>query len=127
MQVDRWNPGQDGPLDEAVFRQTLEAMGYSVSRYVYAPGTYFPMHTHEVDKIDAVVSGHFRATMGEDEMLLGAGDAVHIPGGVEREAQRSHEMQTATRVRAQPDDVAGVRGDLRLNQHDLEHGSHHCV
>jgi quercetin dioxygenase-like cupin family protein len=87
MRVDRWNPRQDGPLDEAGFRQTLQAMGYSVSRYVYAPGTYFPMHTHEVDKIDAVVSGHFRVTMGEDEMLLGAGDAVHIPRGVEHSAE----------------------------------------
>lgn len=87
MQVDRWNPEQEGPLDEALFRRKLEAMGYSVERYVYSPGTYFPMHAHEVDKIDAVVYGHFRVTMGEDEVLLGAGDAVHVPRGVEHSAE----------------------------------------
>jgi len=87
MKVDRWNPEQDGPLDEAAFRQKLESTGYSVSRYIYAPGTYFPMHTHEADKIDAVVSGHFRVTMGQEEMLLGAGDAVHVPKGVEHSAE----------------------------------------
>ena len=31
-------------------------------------------------------------------------------------------MQPGADIRAQPDDAAGVRGDLRLNQHDFEHG-----
>lgn len=87
MQIDRWNPEQDGPLDEAAFRHKLEAQGYLVERYVYSPGTYFPMHTHDEDKIDAVVYGHLRVTMGNDEDLLGAGDAVHIPRGVEHSAE----------------------------------------
>jgi quercetin dioxygenase-like cupin family protein len=87
MQVDRWDPEQDGPLDEPAFRQKLESMGYRVSRYVYSPGTYFPLHTHLEDKIDAVVYGHFLVTLGEDEILLGAGDALHVPRGAEHSAE----------------------------------------
>ena len=38
----------------------LESLGYRVAKYVYEPGTVFPDHKHEVDKIDAVISGRFR-------------------------------------------------------------------
>jgi quercetin dioxygenase-like cupin family protein len=87
MQVERWNFEQDGPLSEQSLRRKLEGLGYRVSRYIYPPGTYFPMHAHAVDKIDAVVSGHFRITMGAEEVLLGAGDAVYVPSGVEHSAE----------------------------------------
>ena len=87
MQIERWNPEEDGPLSEAAFRRKLEAKGYRVARYVYAPGTYFPMHMHLADKVDAVVYGHFRITMGEEEVLLGAGDAVYVPRGTEHSAE----------------------------------------
>ncbi len=87
MQIERWNPEIDGPLEEATFRRKLEALGYAVERYVYSPGTYFPMHMHEEERIDAVVYGHFRITMGDDEDLLGAGDWVRVPGGIEHSAE----------------------------------------
>jgi quercetin dioxygenase-like cupin family protein len=87
MLIERWNYEQDGLLDEFTMRRKLEAKGYAVSRYLYPPGTYFPLHTHHEDKIDAVVSGRFRVTMGEEEVLLGAGDALHVPCGVEHSAE----------------------------------------
>jgi quercetin dioxygenase-like cupin family protein len=60
MQVERWDPQKDGPLSESAMRRKLEQLGYRVSRYVYPPGTYFGPHTHDLDKIDAVLSGRFR-------------------------------------------------------------------
>ena len=42
-------------------------------------------------------------------------------GGVDREAEGSDEVEPGTDIGTQPDDAAGVRGDLRLNQHDFEH------
>jgi mannose-6-phosphate isomerase-like protein (cupin superfamily) len=87
MQVERWNFERDGPLSELGLRRKLEGLGYRVSRYIYPPGTYFPMHAHATDKIDAVVSGHFRITMGAEQVLLGAGDAVYVPSGVEHSAE----------------------------------------
>ena len=87
MQIERWDPEKDGPFEEAGLRRKLEAMGYSVERYVHSPGTYFPMHTHEQDRIDAVAYGHLRVTIGNDEDLLGAGDCVYLPRGVEHSAE----------------------------------------
>jgi quercetin dioxygenase-like cupin family protein len=79
--VEHWDEARDGPLDEVALRRKLEARGYRVSRYVYPPGTYFPPHDHAVDKIDAVLSGRFRLSMGGRAVELTAGDALEVPRG----------------------------------------------
>jgi len=87
MKVERWDPVRDGTFTEAALRAKLEQLGYSVSRYVYSPGTYFPDHTHSVDKIDAVLSGTFRITKGEGAVDLGPGDAIHVSRGAVHSAE----------------------------------------
>jgi mannose-6-phosphate isomerase-like protein (cupin superfamily) len=37
--------------------------------------------------MDAVVSGRFRIRMGAEEIILEAGDAVHVPRGAEHSAE----------------------------------------
>ena len=87
MTVERWNVDRDGPVNEGMLRGRLERRGYAVSRYVYAPGTRFPDHTHGVDKIDAVVSGSFRIVLEGQEVVLGPGDAVSVPRGAVHSAE----------------------------------------
>lgn len=87
MQVERWNPERDGPISEAAMRRKLEARGYAVSKYVYPPGTYFPPHTHAVDKIDGVLAGRFRLSMEGRSVILEAGDLLEVPKGVVHEAE----------------------------------------
>jgi len=77
--VERWDEARDGPLSEAALRRRLEARGYRVSRYVYPPGTVFPEHRHDVDKIDGVLAGRFRLTLPEGSVVLETGDAVAVP------------------------------------------------
>ena len=64
MQVEHWNQKTDGELTEQAMRDKLAQRGYQITRYTYPPGTHFPDHTHTVDKIDGVLSGRFRMTMG---------------------------------------------------------------
>lgn len=45
------------------------------------------MHTHEVDKMDAVLSGELRISMGGGCIVLGPGDAVHVPRGIKHSAE----------------------------------------
>ena len=80
MAVQLWNTS-DGPATEAALRAKLESLGYAVAKYTYAPGTVFPDHKHDVDKIDAVVSGRFRLVVGGHLAVLGPGDWVAIPRG----------------------------------------------
>jgi len=83
----RWNVEKDGPLSEGTMRLKLERMGYSVSRYVYSPGTYFSPHTHGVDKIDGVLAGRFRMGMQDGTVILEAGDLLEVPRGVLHSAE----------------------------------------
>jgi quercetin dioxygenase-like cupin family protein len=87
MAVESWNPAREGPLTEQALREKLERKGYSVSRYVYPPGTYFSDHSHGVDKIDAVVSGRFRITLEGQPFVLEAGDSVEVPRGAVHSAE----------------------------------------
>jgi len=87
IEIEHWNPDIDGELNEANMRAKLEARGYRVQRYNYAPGTYFPEHTHGVDKIDGVLSGRFRMAMGGIEVVLEAGDCLAVPAGAVHSAE----------------------------------------
>jgi quercetin dioxygenase-like cupin family protein len=81
MQVKNWNSQTDGELTEQAMRDKLAQLGYQVTRYVYPAGTYFPDHTHGLDKIDAVLAGRFRMTMQGQSVILEAGDCLAVPKG----------------------------------------------
>ena len=85
--VEKWNSALDGELSETNMRLKLEARGYRVQQYVYPAGTCFPEHSHAVDKIDAVLSGHFKMTLQGQSIILEAGDCVEVPKGVKHSAE----------------------------------------
>jgi quercetin dioxygenase-like cupin family protein len=87
ISVEHWDPEKDGALTEAAMRRKLAERGYSVTRYVYPPGTYFGDHSHGVDKIDGVLSGRFRMTMGGQSVVLEAGDRLYVPRGAIHSAE----------------------------------------
>ncbi|MEW8329019.1 MAG: cupin domain-containing protein [Candidatus Thiodiazotropha sp.] len=87
MQIEHWDKKTDGEMSETAMRAKLEALGYHVTRYVYPPGTYFPPHEHAVDKIDGVLSGRFRMSMGSRSVILEAGDTLHLPRGAVHSAE----------------------------------------
>jgi quercetin dioxygenase-like cupin family protein len=87
MELEHWNPDVDGPLSEAALRDKLIRKGCMVTRYVYVPGTYFPPHTHGVDKVDAVLSGRFRLTLHGRAVVLQAGDCLAVPRGALHSAE----------------------------------------
>lgn len=87
MSIERWDREKDGELTERSLREKLARAGYSVSRYVYPPGTYFPTHTHNMDKIDAVLSGRFRIILEGEEVILEAGDSIAVPRGAAHSAE----------------------------------------
>ena len=80
VRIETWNAAW-GALSEAAMRRRLEQEGYTVSRYVYPPGTCFDDHTHPVDKKDTVLAGRLRIIAQGEEFVLGAGDMIEIPAG----------------------------------------------
>lgn len=79
--IEAWDDTRDGAFSPEAMRKKLMARGYRVSCYTYPTGTYFPDHTHAVDKIDGVVSGTFKITMCDQEFILRQGDLLAVPKG----------------------------------------------
>ena len=82
----RWNEAIDGPFSEAALRKKLEAAGYLVARRAYPAGTTLPDRVHQVDQIDAVVSGRFRMVVAGHLAMLGPGEWVEVARGVRHSA-----------------------------------------
>jgi len=82
MQPEHWDENKYGPLTETNMERMLMDRGYRVTCYVYPPGTYFPPHTHNVDKIDGVIAGRFRMEMEGASVVLEAGDTLVVPKGM---------------------------------------------
>jgi len=86
MKIEHWDTA-NGEMTEANMRKWLRSQGYDVARYTYPPGTYFPDHTHSIDKKDSVLSGRFRLIVAGQEFILEAGDSLEIPVGTVHSAE----------------------------------------
>jgi quercetin dioxygenase-like cupin family protein len=80
-EIEHWNETADGPLTGQNLSRKIAAQGYRCDTWRYPPGTYFPDHTHTVDKIDGVLSGRFRITMDGVSRVLEPGDCIAVPAG----------------------------------------------
>ncbi len=46
---------------------------------MYQPGTVFPPHVHEEDKVVCVLAGRFPVSMGGQSVVLEAGGRLEVP------------------------------------------------
>ncbi|CAH8487487.1 unnamed protein product [Heterobilharzia americana] len=69
--------------DESV---DAESRGMQLYNYKFSPGTNFPVHTHQENKMDCIVSGQLSFTMFGKEIILGPGDRLEVPRNVPHSA-----------------------------------------
>lgn len=50
-------------------------------------GSHAPAHAHPHEQMCVVVNGRLRFRIGDEETQAGPGDVLHIPSGVEHEAE----------------------------------------
>jgi quercetin dioxygenase-like cupin family protein len=79
MQMTRWNK-ETTPSLEAL-RAALTGEGYHVSEWADAPGTVYPVHTHDYEEVRVVVRGRLRVGLPEsgEEFVLAPGDRLEVP------------------------------------------------
>lgn len=65
---------------------TIKGGKIEVGRYRFAAGTGSKPHKHPEEQLINVLFGKFRVRVGEEERILGAGDAALIPPNTEHEA-----------------------------------------
>lgn len=59
----------------------------TVAQFRLRQGCVVPRHSHPNEQISVVLEGVLEFVIGERRVTLSAGDAVHIPPGVEHEAR----------------------------------------
>jgi quercetin dioxygenase-like cupin family protein len=87
LKIQKWDTVKNGALSGTAMMNLLERQGYRCTQYTYPAGTCFPEHSHSLDKIDAVLKGRFKITMGGKSFILSAGDYVYIPANTPHSAE----------------------------------------
>jgi quercetin dioxygenase-like cupin family protein len=64
-----------------ITRQTIQGTLQTMVRYVYQPGSRFPVHSHPQEQITLVISGSIEFTVDGTAVLLGPGEVAVIPPG----------------------------------------------
>jgi quercetin dioxygenase-like cupin family protein len=65
---------------------TIKGTKIEIGRYRYPAGTGAKPHRHPQEQVINVLAGRLRVRVGQEERILGPGDAVHVPPNVEHEA-----------------------------------------
>ena len=113
MRIDRWDSRRDGPVTEAALRHKVDAIGYQVSKCVWAAGTVVPPETPDDERVDALVSGIVKITIDGETAILTAGDIVYVPRGAVRKVEVIG-VSTAHCLRAAFSDRAPALGPRRI-------------
>ena len=64
---------------EGVARQTVHGASQTLVRYIYQPGSVFPIHQHPEEQITIVLSGSIDFTVDGTPLTLSAGQCALIP------------------------------------------------
>ena len=75
------------PQYSAAEGPTIKGGQIEVGRYRFAPGTGSKPHKHPEEQVINVLSGKFRVRIGNEERVLGPGEAALVPANIEHEAR----------------------------------------
>lgn len=77
-----WNELDAEPVLPGITRQVVHGERQTVGRYVYAPGSVFPIHAHPEEQVTVVISGAIRFEIDGVSVDLVAGQVAVIPPNV---------------------------------------------
>jgi quercetin dioxygenase-like cupin family protein len=75
------------PQYSAAEGPTITGGQIEVGRYRFAAGTGSKPHQHPEEQVINVLSGRFRVRIGNEERILGPGEAALVPPNTEHEAR----------------------------------------
>ena len=81
----RWNDIANESITPFIARRFITADRVTVARFELKQGGVVPRHAHDQEQITCVLSGRLRFVMDGQDVTVGAGEVVQIPGWVEHE------------------------------------------
>jgi quercetin dioxygenase-like cupin family protein len=75
-----WDAAPVEQLNDKIGRQMLNGDAMTLARIILTSGAVVPEHEHEHEQIATVLSGRLRFWLAGEEVVLGAGESLLIPG-----------------------------------------------
>src|SRR5262245_31294617 len=75
----RWDEIPARELAPGVERRFLTASRMTIARFRLARGAVVPAHSHDHEQVSYVLSGAVRFRVGEEDVVVRAGEALQIP------------------------------------------------
>jgi len=85
----RWEDMKKEPVTDAITRRIVTGERAMLAHIYLDRGAVVPMHSHENEQITYLLEGTLKFWIGEErrEIVLHAGEVLHIPGNVPHEAE----------------------------------------
>jgi quercetin dioxygenase-like cupin family protein len=82
METVTWSEFPAEEVYPGISRQVLHGKRQTMVRYVYAPGSVFPVHSHPEEQVTIVISGEIEFTIDGIPAVLRSGQAAVIPANM---------------------------------------------
>jgi quercetin dioxygenase-like cupin family protein len=82
MQIHTWTGIAEETLNPLARRKALHGKNITVARFRFDKGNQVASHHHGNDQITIVEKGAVRMVVGDEVLVLKAGDMVHVPPDV---------------------------------------------
>ena len=87
MEAKSWETIHVERMSDKVTRQVMHGQHATVARFFLARGAVVPQHAHESEQFTAVLSGALKLVFKDGEVVLRAGQVLHIPSNVPHAAE----------------------------------------
>jgi quercetin dioxygenase-like cupin family protein len=83
----RWSDIPSEQINPSTARQYVTGDRVTVARFDLKRGGVVPRHSHENEQVSHVLSGALKFKINGQEVIVGAGELLQIPGGLEHEVE----------------------------------------
>ena len=87
MRVYDWNGVETEQMNATLRRQAIHGEAMTVARLQLSKGCKVPEHSHHNEQISMLEKGKLRFVINGQEVLVGAGETLHIPANVPHSAE----------------------------------------
>ena len=85
----RWDKMEKEKVTDVIYRRVISGERAMLAQIYLEKGASVPMHSHENEQITYLLEGTLKFWIGEEreEMILHAGEVLHIPPNVPHQAE----------------------------------------
>ena len=109
MEHRRWNDEPVEQMSAGIGRQVVHTELLTVARVHLVEGVVVPRHEHGNEQVANVITGRMRFVVGDEDVVVGAGESLVIPPNVSHEAVALTEVLVIDVFSPRRDDW--IRGD----------------